>query len=555
MSTKPEYQALKEKLKSGQLSRVGATSVSWYGDDQVWKLDKTRWDLSEQKELEELHNFIHDQDRLRNIYRQEQVSMVPVKCLDIKPDHIVLDMCASPGSKTGQVLEALHSGAGSDLPTGCVVACEPDVGRCSNLCGNMNLYQSPCVMVINHTGQTIPDITHNDGTPVLYDHIVCDVPCSGDGTIRKNPNIWANWNPGKGNGRFNLQLNIARRGLELLKEGGTMAYSSCSINQVENEAVVARLLIEAKGNLELVDMTGKFPGLNWLPGLSDWKIFDSQMNEWAKMEDVPANLRTSIRPEMFPPQASEAKALRLERCMRFLPHLNDDGGFFVAILKKTGPFQVDTRLKDRWQRKKESIPAQKFNKHKLDQLHFSVDDDFTFMPYSSLENEVVRSLEYHGLDLPTNNMYTVNKSSNTVHLVSSALRSILHSGNNKLNIASTPGVPILSANNLSCASENPFFVKGSSYHLIADSVEKRIVSGTLQDASLLLNSPIEKTVEVKHFSDNMRDTLMSLETGWFTFKLRTDKFVLQCPGYTSGRKVFLRLNDRSRNHYKCLLEC
>ena len=57
--------------------------------------------------------------------------MVPVRCLDIKPGDRVLDMCASPGSKTGQVVEALHGGP--DPPAGCVVACEPDTRRCNNL--------------------------------------------------------------------------------------------------------------------------------------------------------------------------------------------------------------------------------------------------------------------------------------------------------------------------------------------------------------------------------------------------------------------------------------
>ena len=63
----------------------------------------------------------------------------------------------------------------------------------------------------------------------------------------------------------------------VFQEGGTMAYSSCSINQIENEAVIAQLLREAKGSLELVDMSGKFPGLSWLPGLSTWKVFDNNM--------------------------------------------------------------------------------------------------------------------------------------------------------------------------------------------------------------------------------------------------------------------------------------
>jgi len=49
--------------------------------------------------------------------------------------------------------------------------------------------------------------------------------------------------------------------------------------------------------------------------------------------------------------------------------------------------------------------------------------------------------------------------------------------------------------------------------------------------------------------------LMSIEAGWFTYKVKTNRLVLQCPGYTSGQKVFLRLNNRSRNHYKFLLEC
>ena len=141
-------------------------------------------------------------------------------------------------------------------------------------------------MIINHTGQTIPIVCRIDGSPVKYDHIVCDVPCSGDGTIRKNPNTGSNWHPDRGNSRFLLQLNITRRGLELSKVGGTLVYSSCSINQIENEAVIAALLNESDGNLELVDVNGKFPGLNWLPGLSYWKVFDSKMNEYSKYEDV-----------------------------------------------------------------------------------------------------------------------------------------------------------------------------------------------------------------------------------------------------------------------------
>ena len=108
--------------------------------------------------------------------------MVPVRCLDIRPHHLVLDLCASPGSKTGQVLEALHSSPG--LPRGCVLANEFSLRRSTNLYGNMREFQSPCLAVTQHPAQAFPDLILSGGEKVQYDHIVCDVPCSGDGTIR-----------------------------------------------------------------------------------------------------------------------------------------------------------------------------------------------------------------------------------------------------------------------------------------------------------------------------------------------------------------------------------
>ena len=56
-------------------------------------------------------------------------------------------------------------------------------------------------LLVHQDGQYFPDF-NLEGKRVLYDRIVCDVPCSGDGTIRKNPTIWAKkWSPGKGNSR------------------------------------------------------------------------------------------------------------------------------------------------------------------------------------------------------------------------------------------------------------------------------------------------------------------------------------------------------------------
>ena len=60
-------------------------------------------------ELNDFHRFLMFETDVGNISRQEAVSMIPVLFMDIQPHHYVLDMCAAPGSKTTQILEALHA--------------------------------------------------------------------------------------------------------------------------------------------------------------------------------------------------------------------------------------------------------------------------------------------------------------------------------------------------------------------------------------------------------------------------------------------------------------
>lgn len=87
-------------------------------------------------------------------------------------------------------------------------------------------------------------ITNKDGQKqsLDFDRVLCDVPCSGDGTLRKNHEIWSHWTPADGNGLHSLQLRILKRGINILKQGGRIVYSTCSMNPVENEAVIAAAL-------------------------------------------------------------------------------------------------------------------------------------------------------------------------------------------------------------------------------------------------------------------------------------------------------------------------
>ena len=165
-----------------------------------------------------------------------------------------------------------------------------------------------------------------------------DVPCSGDGTIRKFPHIWRLFRPRMALELHGLQLQIAIASALLLKPGGRMVYSTCSINPLEDEAVVSALLRHFKGALRLVDTRadGSLPRMVSSPGLSSWRCDEdifavgepSEAARRATMGRLPA-----LGPSMRPPSEEEAALMHLEYCHRILPHHNDCGGFFVAVLE------------------------------------------------------------------------------------------------------------------------------------------------------------------------------------------------------------------------------
>ena len=110
-----------------------------------------------------------------------------------------------------------------------------------------------------------------------------------------------------------------------------MVYSTCSLNPVENEAVVYNLLLKFKGQLELVDARDKLPGLKTLKGLLTWNLMSKTGEIYDKIEEVKPEFVNLMRPYMFPPELSVAKELNLDRCIRVLPHHQNTGGFFIGL--------------------------------------------------------------------------------------------------------------------------------------------------------------------------------------------------------------------------------
>lgn len=219
--------------------------LPWYPDHLAWQIDTSKKVIRKNEQFAKTQRFLVIETDVGNISRQEAVSMIPPIVLEVEPHHTVLDMCAAPGSKTAQLLEALHRD--SNEPTGFVVANDSDSRRAYMLVHQLKRLNSANLLVVNHDAQFFPkiklraDATNKSGM-LKYDRILCDVPCSGDGTMRKNVNVWKDWNTQNALGLHNVQLNILNRGLQLLKDNGRLVYSTCSLNPIENEAVVAAAL-------------------------------------------------------------------------------------------------------------------------------------------------------------------------------------------------------------------------------------------------------------------------------------------------------------------------
>ncbi|KAI0767266.1 cytosine-5--methyltransferase [Fomes fomentarius] len=332
--------------------------IPWYPDGLAWQFNVAKRIVRKSPEFKKFHSFLVFETEVGNISRQEAVSMLPPLFLEVEPHH-----------RTAQLLEALHAhdtATSSSIPSGLLIANDSDYKRTHLLIHQSARLPSPALMVTNLDASIFPAIkipseqtTFPSSTKarvaakkqyqLLFDRILCDVPCSGDGTLRKNPGIWKHWSPMDGNGLHSLQLRILQRAMRMLKKGGRIVYSTCSINPVENEAVVAAALKSIPG-FELADMHDHLPGLIYRPGLSSWRpTVTREINtEFATYEDYIQSLDESQRGSSkmleshWPPSPQEAEGLHLSRCLRIYPHLQDTGGFFVAILQKKAPVRVSS---------------------------------------------------------------------------------------------------------------------------------------------------------------------------------------------------------------------
>lgn len=212
--------------------------------------------------------------------------MIPPIVLDPKEDESILDVCASPGSKTTQMAEMMNN-------TGLIIANDTNISRMKAL--RYNLDKSGIVNTI---------VTRMDGarfnkSDLAFDRILLDAPCSAEGTVRKDWKVLSRWSEIQISTLSRLQKHIAINAVQSLKSGGVMVYSTCTLAPEENECVISYLLDKVKGlSIEKIKLTG----LKTRVGVTEWQG---------------ANYRDEVRD-----------------CARIYPQDNDSEGFFITKIVK-----------------------------------------------------------------------------------------------------------------------------------------------------------------------------------------------------------------------------
>ncbi len=160
------------------------------------------------------------------IYIQDRSSMLPPALLGARSGDVCLDMCASPGGKTGIL-------AGLTGPDGFVLAAEASRERLATLRQNLRRTGATNTATIGVESQ---ELALADG---VFDAILLDPPCSGWGTVDKNPRVFDVWTPEKAGTLARLQRLLLAAAVRLLKPGGRLMYSTCTTNVAENEEQAA----------------------------------------------------------------------------------------------------------------------------------------------------------------------------------------------------------------------------------------------------------------------------------------------------------------------------
>lgn len=222
-------------------------------------------------------------------YIQEASSMLPVSALFAgghQPAR-VMDVAAAPGSKTTQIAARMGN-------QGAILANEYSASRVKVLHAN-----------ISRCGIHNVALTHFDGRvfgaalPEAFDAILLDAPCSGEGVVRKDPDALKNWSVASNQAIAATQRELIDSAFHALRPGGTLVYSTCTLNRDENEAICHWLKAQYPDAVTFEPLDTLFSGaadaltpdgfLHVFPQIFDCEgFFVARLRKTAAVEPLPA---------------------------------------------------------------------------------------------------------------------------------------------------------------------------------------------------------------------------------------------------------------------------
>jgi len=244
-------------------------------------------------------------------YMQALTSMLPPFVLNPSEKDIVLDLCSAPGSKTTQLAEMMNN-------KGVLVVNELEMKRIKALAFNLDKMNFMNCGVVNQRGEILSKYYDS-----FFDKILVDAPCSGLGIIQKKLEVGKWWSLERVNNLCEIQTKLLVSAIKMLKIGGEMVYSTCTLTPEENELIINKILEKYPVDVEEVNVPIKHH-----KGLTEYK------NE--KLDG------------------------RLSKAIRIFPWEVDSDGFFLIKLKKNGEIKALEQLK--------------WKKHFLMTMHKSADN-------------------------------------------------------------------------------------------------------------------------------------------------------------------------------------
>jgi len=266
----PDFEAFQKECQKEPISTVRRNDIKAQEDfeeklEEDFEFERASWNdkvyrLEDEKKPGK--SMLHWRGEY---YVQEESASVPVTVLDPRPGDEVLDMCSAPGGKTTQIADRIDN-------QGLVVANEVSDQRMKSLHANIYRTGSYSVNALNKDGRRIPENRE-------FDKVLVDAPCSGEGNnCRREEEEMASEQESKD--LANLQQDLLEKAFSLVKEGGTVVYSTCTFNPIENENVVNEALKENNVQLEKIDLD-----FDHCRGLENYKEmeFDEEMSKTVRI--------------------------------------------------------------------------------------------------------------------------------------------------------------------------------------------------------------------------------------------------------------------------------